>query len=32
MGRIGILVLVLVLMAGLPFGLVVEWRVIGPLR
>jgi signal transduction histidine kinase len=32
MGRIGILVLVLVLMVGLPFGLVVEWRVIGPLR
>ncbi len=32
MGRIGILVMVLVLMVGLPFGLVVEWRVIGPLR
>jgi signal transduction histidine kinase len=31
-GRIGVLVLVLVLMVGLPFGLVVEWRVIGPLR
>lgn len=31
-GRIAILVLVLVLLVSLPFGLVVEWRVIQPLR
>ncbi|MBT6257417.1 MAG: HAMP domain-containing histidine kinase [Alphaproteobacteria bacterium] len=31
-GRISILVLVLVLLVSLPFGIVVEWRVIKPLR
>ena len=31
-GRISILVLVLVLLVGLPFGVVVEWHVIKPLR